>query len=507
MARSLISVLASRFGNRVSTCDRRRFLKESLAASTALLLSAGAASGRSRVVRDGAKRVVVIGAGFSGLACAHELLSVGYDVTVVEARHRTGGRVLSANAANGREFVKGRNVEFGAELIGSNHLAWVNYATQFGLQFLDVTADDDAEAPIVLDGRKLSGAEAAALWEELRLALNQLNELAAPVVVDEPWTTPNALELDRRSVRQWIDELDVSPSVTALVQINQTADNGQDTHRQSLLGQLTSVKGGGLEKYWTESEVYRCRGGNDLLAVRLAEAIGHDRILTARPVQCVAQCGPGMRVTLRDGRVLECDDVVLTAPPKTWKHIRFCPALPAAMNPQTGFNAKYFALVRDRFWEQHDPRLSEYGLSDHGFHMTWDGTNNQGPVDETAGGACLVGFAGGSECERALKMTPKARERFFTECLENLFPGYQQNLVRSFYMAWPNDHWAGASYSFPAPGEVTTVGPLLAHPHHDGHLHLAGEHTCYKFVGYMEGALQSGIRVARNLAVRDNVAS
>ena len=57
-------------------------------------------------------------------------------------------------------------------------------------------------------------------------------------------------------------------------------------------------------------------------------------------------------------------------------------------------------------------------------------------------------------------------------------------------MEWPKQPWTQASYSFPAPGQVTTVGPLLARAHMDGKLHIAGEHACYKFVGYMEGALR-----------------
>ena len=68
-------------------------------------------------------------------------------------------------------------------------------------------------------------------------------------------------------------------------------------------------------------------------------------------------------------------------------------------------------------------------------------------------------------------------------------------------MDWPGDPWTGASYSFPAPGQVTTVGPVL----HAGlgRLHFAGEHACYQFVGYMEGALHSGAALAKRLAVRD----
>jgi monoamine oxidase len=48
-------------------------------------------------------------------------------------------------------------------------------------------------------------------------------------------------------------------------------------------------------------------------------------------------------------------------------------------------------------------------------------------------------------------------------------------------------------------GEVTTCGPWLNAG--VGRLHFAGEHTCYAFVGYMEGALNSGLRAARRLAV------
>ena len=70
-------------------------------------------------------------------------------------------------------------------------------------------------------------------------------------------------------------------------------------------------------------------------------------------------------------------------------------------------------------------------------------------------------------------------------------------------MDWPSDAWVRASYSFPAPGQVTTMGPILREG--VGHLHFAGEHTCYAFVGYMEGALNSGVSIARRLAERDGV--
>ena len=73
-------------------------------------------------------------------------------------------------------------------------------------------------------------------------------------------------------------------------------------------------------------------------------------------------------------------------------------------------------------------------------------------------------------------------------------------------MDWPREKWSQASYSFPRPGDVTTIGPRLEAGDWDGHLHFAGEHACYAFVGYMEGALTSGLRVARRIMRRDGVA-
>ena len=130
-------------------------IQRSLAAAGVLLIS-------DRFVarpRAAAGRVVVIGGGFSGLAAAYELSRAGYDVTVVEARNRVGGRVISFS-----DLSPGKNVEGGGELIGSNHPAWVGYAKQFKLQFLDVSEEDaglpdraERQAPDRRSNRRSSG--------------------------------------------------------------------------------------------------------------------------------------------------------------------------------------------------------------------------------------------------------------------------------------------------------------------------------------------------------------
>jgi monoamine oxidase len=105
----IYSQLHRRYG-KPDGISRREMIRRSLAAAGALLLS----DSFSGPARAAAGRVVVVGAGFSGLAAAYELSRVGYEVTVVEARNRVGGRVLSFS-----DLVPGKVVEGGGELIGS----------------------------------------------------------------------------------------------------------------------------------------------------------------------------------------------------------------------------------------------------------------------------------------------------------------------------------------------------------------------------------------------------
>jgi monoamine oxidase len=503
MGRSLYRDLNRQFAPAMDPITRREMLKASIAVGTALMLS-GSAMGRylqQSKPAMGSKRVVVVGAGFAGLACAYELKAIGYDVTVIDARDRVGGRVLSFNDERKNAFVPGRNFEGGAELIGSNHPLWVAYAEKFGLEWLEIKEKEDIAFPVLIDGKRIDNEAASALWDDMGKALSQMDALAKDLDPDAPWTAPNAQELDKKTIQQWIDGLDVSPMVKKACWINQTGDNGVDPTRASLLGQLTAVKGGGLEKFWTDTEVYRCKGGNSQLAYKLAEAIGMDRIVLGLPVTDIRLKGNAVVVTCKDGRTLECDDVVLAVPPSTWSKIDISPGLPAALKPQMGVNTKYLAHTKTKFWETE--KLSADALGNGAVVMTWEATDGQ-PGDKDGG---IVAFAGGPGAEQTLSWDKASRDEKYAEILSVMYPSWKEQFVKSRFMDWPKDPWTMAAYSFPAPGQVTTMGPLMAKPlaSHGGRVHLAGEHTCYKFVGYMEGGLQSGVRVAKQVGMRDGV--
>jgi monoamine oxidase len=390
--------------------------------------------------------------------------------------------------------VPGKHVEGGGELIGSNHPAWVGYAKQFGLEFLDVT-EEDLEFPIVLNGKRLTGDESEGLWEEMEKAFAPLLVDAAKVDADRPWTGPGAAALDRRTLAHWISGLDVSPLCKEGIRAMMTADNGVITEWQSYLANLAMWKGGGLEKYWTESEVYHCKGGNQQLARKLAAAIGSSRVLLRTPVRSVELSDSGARVLLANGKTLEADHVILTAPPSTWNKIAINPALPQDLMPQMGTNVKCLIGLRAPFWRRAD--LAPDLLSDGPVNMTWHGTDGQpGP------GEALVAFSGGPSADQCREWGARRIENYLAD-LQKVYRGIRPSYTRARFMDWPGDPWTKASYSFPAPGQVTAQGPTL----HDGigRLHFAGEYSSYAFMGFMEGALSSGAAVARRIAVKDGV--
>ncbi len=483
MSLSLFSRLARRFEPEDRRVSRREFLQSSMAASAALLLSSCAAPG---LLRRDRPRVVVIGAGFAGLACAYELRSAGFDVTVLEARDRVGGRVLSF-----RDFVPGRNAEGGAELIGSNHPTWVAYAQRFNLRFLDVSEDAELEFPVYLGGRLLDPAEVETLYEEMDQAYALMTADAKAVNADEPWRSPDAAALDRRSTAEWLASVPVSPVTKHAVEVETAHNNGVALAGQSYLGNLAQVAGGGGEAYWTESEVYRCAGGNQQLAFELAGAIGFERIRLGEPVERIRLDERGATVRTAQ-QVYAADDVVLAVPPSVWDRIDCDPPLVTSLRPQMGINTKYLSHVQSRYWLREG--LSQYALSDEEAGLTWEATDAQpGP-----GGFVLTSFTGHEVSNRLRGMNPDERDARMAEALEAVLPGYREERVRTRFMNWPSDPWTRAAYSFPAPGEVTRFGPVLRQGL--GRLHFAGEHACYAFVGYMEGALNSGAAVARRIA-------
>jgi monoamine oxidase len=469
-----------------SIWSRRELMRTGLATASGLLLSTS--ESRCDLQKSQGRKVLIVGAGFAGLACAHELKSVGCDVTVLEARDRVGGRAHSLS-----DLVPGKVAEAGGEFLGANHPTVLSYAASLKLELFEVVHHKPkVPGAVVLNGRRLSTEEVKSTRADVDRALTLLTEASRPVVPDQPWTTPDAEALDALSTGEWLKGLDISSLSKELVAAQLTSNNGVAVELQSQLGNLTQIRGGGIERYWTDSERFRCRGGNDQFAKKLAEAIGADRITMNSAVTEINTDRSHAKVVCAKGKTYEADDVVLCVPPTTWDRIRFQPMLPGLLKPQMGQSLKFLNSIRDHFWTRHD--MGPGSMSHGGVGHTWLGTENQHPTDERE---VLISFVSGPAAGKWSKHAAQTRIADYQRALESLQPGFLESVTETKLVDWLSMPWTNGGYSFPAPGQITTQGPIM----HKGlgRLHFAGEHTCYQFVGYMEGALHSGVDAAKRI--------
>ncbi|PZR06337.1 MAG: hypothetical protein DI539_24485, partial [Flavobacterium psychrophilum] len=107
--------------------NRRNFVKTSTFATAGLLLPIGLAASAQKTK----KKVVVLGAGLAGLTAAWELIQAGHEVIVVEARNRSGGRVLTLREG----FTSGLTAEAGAMSFNDNYFNLLRYVKLFNIPY------------------------------------------------------------------------------------------------------------------------------------------------------------------------------------------------------------------------------------------------------------------------------------------------------------------------------------------------------------------------------------
>jgi monoamine oxidase len=160
-----------------------------------------------------------------------------------------------------------------------------------------------------------------------------------------------------------------------------------------------------------------------------------------------------------------------------------------------GENVKLIVALREAVWEKQN--LTSELQSDGLVGMTWAATNplSRGPV-------ALTLFSGGHQAGDLRRLEPTLRNDQAFRSIAPAYPDLPAALIKTRFVDWPGMPMTQASYSFPAPGQVTAFGPLLVDGlAGDGRapLMFAGEHTAYAFIGYMEGALSSGVRAAKTV--------
>jgi monoamine oxidase len=432
-------------------------------------------------------QIVIAGAGLAGLAAAWYLHECGVAAAVFEATERLGGRVRTD-----RDFIAGKTVEAGAELIGANHPMWVTLASMFGLQLVEISKDSDygnagLGVRLRIGDHDLTPEEKKQVHDELEPVLDAIGADAANIDPVNPWLSVGAGAFDAMSVSARLDQL-LPPACSfsrAFLEFVLGNDNCAPTLRQSYLGLLALVSAGrvgddaeGLRGYWDYTETHRCGGGNDQLGNALAGQLG-EGVRLCDAITAIDVAADRVNFTSVSGQ--GCGDyLILTAPPTVWPQITsYLSWDPAQRSMSHGPAVKYLNSFDSQFWV--DSGLAPSALWDQ-LGSVWESTDRQ-PTQPPFG---LSVYSGG---------TFVSNEAGYRSGLSQIFPGYAPTAER--FVDWPNTDGVMTGYSVPSPGQVTTVGQALAEPH--GRLYFAGEQSFVGFFGYMEGALQSGMRAARDI--------
>ncbi len=440
-------------------------------------------------------KVVVVGAGLAGLTTAYRLHQSGVDVHLYEARNRVGGRVFTANVGGkiaelgGEGITDGGPAENICHLIEEFHLELAH--SEFTLKHALISEEELIPMNSLLRAKQWDPDQLKDKLSSLAVSAQNLREVILGIL-DEKDPIYRVLAV-RIAAYEGATVEKLSPYYT-------------ETLYQMLMGGISLVyQGDGRE----DSSIIRAsiQGGNALLPEKMAEALG-DRVHLGRPLTKIAR-GDDYCLTFEDGASVRADLLVLAIPCPVFKSIVFEEGVLPAERLETiekvhyGTNAKVLiplsappshtmGLVSDRwvsFLDSDCHFLTLYYTGEFGRFSPKTLLHNcssDWPLLE-------VGFGVDLPPVDAL-----------TYARDEAFSSYGSSVGYS----WPNDPYAGGSYSYIAPGQETLltdtqevlgeqVRTLFAPV--DEKLYFAGEHTSILFDvgGTMEAACESGERIAR----------
>ena len=480
--------------------SRRRLLQTTAAVG----LGAGALSMPARAAAATGARIVVIGAGLAGLTAAYELRKAGYAATVYEASDRLGGRCWTDRDT----WADGQVSERGGELIDQGHNQIRNLVQELGLDLVNLLAAEPNGTGdrYYFDGAVYPYEQAKS---DLQAIYQQLHSDASAASYPTLYNsyTQRGFELDQMSIRDWIEAYvpgGVGSRLGQLLDVAYNIEYGAETTVQAALNliYLLAYQGAGnIRIFGKSNEKYHVVGGNDLIVSRLAATLAGP-VKAGTVLSALADRGDGSwAVTVTAGRrvsTVVADRVVLALPFSLLRQVDLSRAnfparkLQAINELPMGTNSKLQLQFARRVW--YDAGCNGATYADTGYQSTWEVSRGQaGPsgilVDYTGG---VIGNGFGPS------QTPVQYAQRFLGQLEPVLPGatplWNGRVALNHWAAYP---WTRGSYSYWAVGQYTAIAGVEREAVRS--CHFAGEHTSVDFQGYLNGAVESGQRAAREV--------
>ncbi|MBE7189735.1 FAD-dependent oxidoreductase [Jatrophihabitans endophyticus] len=489
---------------------RRSLLTGSVASAAAIGLPAAATAAPSTAPAGSSARpttradVVVVGAGLAGLTAARRLVAHGHSVVVLEARDRVGGRTLN------HPIAKGKIAEAGGEFVGPTQDRIVALAREVGITTFD--AYDSGNDVYQRGSIRLLYSDTSAtgtappdptLLVDIVKLSQQIDQMATTIPIEKPWTAPDAAAWDEQTLATWVRANAVNADgILELLAPFTEALIGAEPEDVSLFAVVAYVAAAGDAKnVGTFERLFNVRngaqqsrlvGGSQLVSQRVAAALGH-RVRLGSPVRRIARTAHGVQVE-SDRLTVIGRRVVVAVPPVLAAQIQYDPLLPVRRDQLVqrlpmGSLRKVEAIYATPFWRA-------AGLT--GQFLTTGGpvgySFDNSPPDGKPG--VLAGFVGGAQNLKWSRHSPAELRAAVLAQYARLFQDDRFLKPEGFFEHdWSSERWSrgGPTYT-PGPGTLTALGPALRAP--VGHLHWAGTETSDYWIGYMDGAVRSGERVA-----------
>jgi monoamine oxidase len=431
------------------------------------------------------RHVIIAGAGLAGLTAAHQLARDGYAVTVIEARDRIGGRAWTVRGA---PFVDAAYAELGGEFIDADHRRIRALATAVGTEIVRVLRHG-----FTLRFRNDQGGfqiDRGHGWNELR-------ELLAPLIRDYKRShgavdAERFRELSKLSVRDWLRRAGAPPHIHALTD----AMRGFFLADAEDLSALPMAAELGQAESPTEIPMYRIAGGNDrfldaIVRATPAQVLLQHRLAAVRHatdrVMCtvIDDCGHQQEMTAAA--------LIITVPASVLADIDIAPRLPetqerAIRTLRYGCATKVVLQTSSDLFGSSRARAFATDVHVGAF---WDASEGQTP------GAHVVSFLAGGSASPLLGERVRHGGDHLVGDLCWLRRGTAPRVRAVAAWTWEHDPLARGGYAYLDPSFDPAWIPLLRRRH--GRLFFAGEHTSEDFQGYMEGAVESGERVAEEV--------
>ncbi len=458
---------------------RRDFLKvASIGTASAIALACGLLTPEveeEEVVMSGNTStnadVLVLGAGIAGLAAARTLVDEGWNVIILEARDRVGGRMWT-------DTTLGVPLDLGASWIhGVNGNPITKLAKQFGVK--TVSTDDENDIVFNADGSKITDAE----WAKLESLFEEIYEEVASMQEDTDEDMPLQTAFDAVLAEYDLSEEELR-RLNYYAHLATALEYGADPKDLSLWEWDQDEEFGGEEVVFP--------GGYNQITDGLAKGLD---IRLGTVVKTIRYGGDGVEVETSTG-VFMADKAVVTFPLGVLKQasVRFEPPLPSSKRDAIdrlgmGVLNKVYLKFPETFWDEEVETISYIGevLGE------WCDWLNFVPF---TGEPILMAFHGGDKGFALEDLSDEEIQAGAMNTLRLIFGDEIPEPEGMLVTRWGKDPFAFGAYSHIPPFASGDDYEVLAEPV-DEVLFFAGEATSREYPATVHGAYLSGVAAAQ----------